>query len=495
MLEQIDLKKKIPKAEYKQLLPELEIRLGECQRAARAAGVPVVIVFEGWDAAGKGTLINALTQAIDPRGFKVHPVSAAGEAELLRPWMWRFWKALPAAGSFAIFDRSWYGRVLAERVDRLTHKRQWPAAYEDIRQFERQLADSGAVIVKLWLHISKREQARRFRRMETDPATAWKVGKAERRQRRLRDKWLKAVEQMLEETHTEQAPWTIVEATQGRYSRVKVFQTVLEAVRAGLERRAAAPKVQAQPMPEPPSDPVAKRTVLDQVDLSLSLDRQEYEKQLDKLQRRLFDLEHELYRARIPAVIVYEGWDAAGKGGAIKRLTSGLDPRGYEVVPVGPPTADEKARPFLWRFWRDLPKAGHIAIFDRSWYGRVMVERVEGFCTEPEWRRAYDEINQFERQLADFGMAIVKFWLHIDPDEQLRRFHERQQTPYKQWKITENDWRNREKWKQYEAAVVEMLDRTTTPHAPWTILEANSKLHARIKSLRTVAAALDKALG
>ena len=494
MLEQIDLNQRMPKAQYQQVFPELEIRLGECQRAARGAGVPVVIVLEGWDAAGKGTLINSLTQALDPRGFKVHPICAACEAERRRPWMWRFWKALPAAGSFAIFDRSWYGRVLVERVERLVPKRQWRAAYEDIRQFERQLADSGAVIVKFWLHISKQEQARRFRRIEKDPATAWKVGKAERRQHRLHDRWLKAAEQMLRETHADHAPWTIVEATQGRYSRVKVFQAVLDAVRAGIERRATAPPGAAPPLPEPPTDPTARPPALDQVDLGLSLDREEYERQLDQLQDRLFDLEHKLYRARVPAVIVYEGWDAAGKGGAIKRLTRGLDPRGYEVVPVGPPTPDEKARPFLWRFWRDLPKAGHLTIFDRSWYGRVLVERVEGFASEPEWRRAYDEINQFERQLADFGTVIVKFWLHIDPDEQLRRFHDRQQTPHKQWKITDDDWRNREKWTQYEAAVAEMLQRTTTAYAPWTILEANCKLHARIKSLRTVAAALEQAL-
>jgi polyphosphate kinase 2 (PPK2 family) len=228
--------------------------------------------------------------------------------------------------------------------------------------------------------------------------------------------------------------------------------------------------------------------------LSLSLQRAEYEQQLEKLQARLRQLEHELYLARRPAVIVYCGWDAAGKGGNIRRLTGSLDPRGYQVVPIAAPTAEEKAHHYLWRFWKQLPKAGHITIFDRSWYGRVIVERVEGFCTEEEWKRAYREINEFERQLTEYGTAMVKFWLHIDADEQLRRFRMREQTSYKNWKITDEDWRNREKWNRYKVAVTDMLRRTSTTYAPWTILEANDKLHARIKALKTVAAALEAGL-
>ncbi len=494
MLELVDLDKKIPKETYKQVFPEMEIRLGECQRAARTAGVPVVILFEGWDAAGKGTLINRLTQALDPRGFKVHPISAPDETEQHHPWMWRFWTALPAAGSFAIFDRSWYGRVLFERMEGLTPQREWKRAYEDIDQFERQLADDGTVIVKFWLHIDKKEQQQRFERLEGDPATAWKVGKDEWKRHRKYPQWLEAVEEMLQRTSTAEAPWTVVEATQGRFARVKVFETVIRAVEAELHRRVSQPAAEPEPMPEPADSPVRQQTILDRADLSLSLKRQEYQQQLDQLQERLFQLEHELYVARVPAVIVYQGWDAAGKGGNIKRLTRGLDPRGYQVVPVGVPTAEEKAHHYLWRFWKNVPKAGHITIFDRSWYGRVLVERVEGLCTEAEWERAYREINEFERQLADFGTVIVKFWLQINPDEQLRRFKARRQTPHKQWKISQEDWRNREKWKQYELAVVEMLQRTSTTYAPWTILEANCKLYARIKALRTVAEALHHAL-
>ena len=494
MLELIDLSKKISKADYRQVFPDLGDRLGACQRAARAQGVPVVIVFEGWDAAGKGNIINRLTQVLDPRGFKVHSIIAPDLAEQLHPWMWRFWKALPAAGSFGIFDRSWYGRVLVERIEGFASKRQWQEAYREIEEFERQLAQAGTVLVKFWLHIDEQEQKSRFKKLEKDPATAWKVGKEERKHHKQHDRWLEAIEEMLERTSAAHSPWTIVEATQGRFVRVKVFETIIQAVEQELDRRASAPKLAPEPMPEPPDSPTNEQTVLDQLDLSLSLEREEYEEELDKLQKRLFQLEHEMYTARVPAAIVFEGSDAGGKGGTIKRLTRGLDPRGYEVVPVGPPNDEEKARHYLWRFWKDVPKAGHITILDRSWYGRVLVERVEGFCTEEQWKRAFREINEFEHQLVDFGTVVVKFWFHIDRDEQLRRFKARQENPYKQWKITDEDWRNREKWKQYKTAVVDMLHRTSTTYAPWTILEANCKLHARIKALRTVAEALESAL-
>ncbi len=494
MLELVDLTKRLPKDTYKETFPELEARLGACQRAALEAGVPVIVVFEGLDAAGKGSLINRVSQALDPRGFTVHPISAPNDVERYYPWMWRFRSVVPADGKVAIFDRSWYGRVLVERIEDKISRRQGEQAYEDILQFERQLVDAGRVIVKFWLHIDEDEQKKRFKKISKDPVLAWKVGKQEWRHHKKYDKWIEAVEEMLQRTSAAHSPWTVVEATDARFARVKVFETVIEAIEQELQRRKAAPKVKPQPMAKPEVSPTREHTILDRVDTSLSLEREEYGKQLKKLQKRIFQLEHEIYVARIPAVIVYEGWDAAGKGGNIRRLTRGLDPRGYEVVPIAAPTALEKSHHYLWRFWNKVPKAGHITIFDRSWYGRVMVERIEGFCQEEEWRRAYREINEFERQLADYGTAVIKFWLHIDQEEQLRRFEARQDTPEKQWKITDEDWRNREKYEQYRVSVVEMLQRTSTTYAPWTILEANCKLYARIKALRTVAESLEDAL-
>jgi polyphosphate kinase 2 (PPK2 family) len=515
MLELIDLDQAISKEDYDREYPARELEMGELQRLARAAGVPVIVVFEGWEASGKGTVINRLCLALDPRGFKVHTILAPDKTENYHPWMWRFWNKLPAAGQWAIFDRSWYRRVLEERLEGRIDELAAVRALHDIRQFEEQLVRSGTVIVKFWLHISKGEQKKRFKKLLAHRATAWKVSCEERRQHRQYEDWVPAIEEMIAETDTANAPWTIIEATHRRYARLAVFRTLAKALREAPGMRTADAKAavkadgeaSATPdsggMPAPPPEDettsaapeTSAKTILDRVDLSLSLDRPTYEKEREKLDKRLVNLEHELYLARIPAVICYEGWDAGGKGGNIRRLTQGLDPRGYEVVPVAAPTAEEKAHHYLWRFWRNVPKAGHITIFDRTWYGRVLVERVEGFCTEDDWKRAYDEINEFERQVTDYGAVIVKFWLQIDDEEQLRRFQERQKTPYKQWKITGEDWRNREKRPLYEPAVTEMLRRTSTPHAPWTILEANCKYYARIKALRTVADALEKALG
>ncbi len=494
MLEHIDLSKKISKEAYKEVFPEMEIRMGALQRAARAAGVPVILVFEGWDTAGKGRQINRLTRTLDPRGYRVHAISAPNEVERFFPWLWRFWQNIPPAGRFAIFDRSWYGRVLVERMEGLIDEAQWQEAYDEIVQFEHQLADSGAVIVKFWLHVSQKEQKSRLKALKKDPARSWKADEEEWRQNKNYDKWLLAVEQMLERTGTACAPWTVVESTQNRLGRVRVFETILDRVQQELDRRAQLPETKPEPMPEPPDSPMTQQTILDLIDLSPSLERDRYQEQLDELQERLRELEYRLYLARIPAVIVYEGQDAAGKGGSIRRLTNGLDPRGYSVVPIAAPNDEERARHYLWRFWRAVPKAGHISIFDRSWYGRVLVERVEGFCTEEEWSRAFREINEFEHQLADFGTVIVKFWLQIDREEQMQRFEARKENPYKQWKITDEDWRNREKWLQYKMAVVDMLQKTSTTYAPWTLLEANCKRYARIKALRTVADAIELAL-
>ena len=247
-------------------------------------------------------------------------------------------------------------------------------------------------------------------------------------------------------------------------------------------------------MPVPKRSPTREHGILDRLDLGLSLEGGDYEKQLDRWQRRIFDLEHRLYVVQIPAVVVYEGQDAGGKGGNIRRLTRALDPRGYEVVPVAAPTVEEKVHHYLWRFWENIPRTGHITIFDRSWYGRVLVERVEGFCSGDEWRRAFREINEFEKQLADSGAVIVKFWLQIGRDEQLKRFKEREKIDFKRFKITAEDWRNREKWDAYHAAVCDMVDRTSTGEAPWTLVEANDKNYARVKILRTVCERLEAAL-
>ncbi|MBI5094044.1 MAG: polyphosphate:AMP phosphotransferase [Candidatus Hydrogenedentes bacterium] len=491
MLETIDVNAELSKKDYQKLVESIDVRLGECQRAIREAGIPVIIVFEGWEAAGKGTAIGRLLQHLDPRGYKVHLIKPANEEELLRPPMWRFWNCLPSDGAMGIFEGSWYRHVLQDRVKKLLGKREWESAYERARTFERQLTDDGAVILKFWLHITQQEQAKRFKKLEKDPALAWKVKKEDWRQHKAYAKYLRAVEDMLRETSTANAPWTVVPTHCDRYASAQIAQTLLAAMSAALD---AHGKAKAAPPPQPVAQAKRMDSVLDRVDLSRTVPRAEYERLMPKLQLELRRLEHLIYIKRIPVVIMYEGWDAAGKGGNIKRLTHELDRRGVEVISIAAPEGEEKRHHYLWRFWRHVPKAGHITIFDRSWYGRVLVERVEGFAAPAEWQRAYREINEFEAELTSFGAVLVKFWVHLSGEEQLKRFELRQEIPYKQWKLTEEDWRNREKWQDYYLAVSDMIEKTSTLHAPWTIIEGNDKRHARLKAIRTVNAAVANAL-
>lgn len=489
MLEKIDLKKKCQGKEYKAKLEEESAKLSVLQRQCKEAGIPVIIVFEGFGAAGKGTQINRLIQAMDPRGFSVYTSNKESEDERLHPFLWRYWTKIPAKGRFAIFDRSWYRRVLVDRFDKITKKEELPSAFHDILSFERQLTDDGTVIIKFFLYISKEEQKKRFKLLEDSRETAWKVTEADWKRNKEYSEYLKINEEMLEKTDTDYAPWVIVEAMDKNYAALKIISSVTARLEKELEKKAALTKSEKKAAKAVDK---YKSGVLSGVDLSKALSNKEYKQKLDSLQKKMEILHSELYRLRIPVVICFEGWDAGGKGGAIKRLTSHMDPRGYQVNPTASPNDTEKAHHYLWRFWNNMPKAGHIAIFDRTWYGRVMVERIEGFCSEAEWKRAYQEINEMEEHLANSGCIVLKFWLHIDKDEQEKRFKERMENPAKQWKITDEDWRNREKWDEYEKAVDEMLVRTSTTYAPWEIVEANSKYYARVKVLKTVVEAMEK---
>lgn len=491
MLEMVDLSKKLEKEEYKKLMPELERRLTELQQKTRELGIATALVFEGLEAAGKGTIINRLMLPLDPRGFKVHPIQPPTIEEAMFPFLLRFWKKLPEKGRLGIFDKSWYERVLSKRVTGKVSKKECQRAFNEILAFERQQVDNGVVMLKFWFHIAKKEQGKRFKDIRKDPSLSWKIGKDEIKQHKAYGDYIEAAEEMLERTNTSEAPWIVIEAHDRRYATTKVFEALATAWEDAIKKyQVVAKKTAAKASKKTPRN----ITVLSALDLSQTLEKETYNKELESYQKRIRDLEHKIYIDRIPTVIVYEGMDAAGKGGNIKRLTENLDPRGYEVIPIAAPTKEELARHYLWRFAKEMPKAGHITIFDRSWYGRVLVERVEGFCSEQEWRRAYREINEFEAHLADFGAVVVKFWLHIDLDEQLKRFKERETTPWKAWKITEEDWRNRDKWPQYELAINDMLANCSTSYAPWTIIEANDKYFARIKAIKTVVKALEKAL-
>ena len=491
MLEKIDLSKKVDKKTYRRVMDEAEEKLGLLQRECKDAGIPVILVFEGMGAAGKGVQINRLIQALDPRGFDVYACDRPTEDEQMRPFLWRYWTKTPAKGRIAVFDRSWYRSVQVDRFDGLTREDKLGDAYQDILSFEKQLCDDGTVIMKFFLYIDKDEQKKRFKKLEGSKETSWRVTEEDWNRNKDFDRYLKMNEEMLEKTDTDYAPWVIIEAVDKDYAALKIVSTVMDRLEYELEHRRPEDEKTAQRQ-ESKTRERFKNGVLSGIDLSKSLTEEEYKTRLKKLQKRLAELHSELYRLRIPVVIGFEGWDAGGKGGAIKRLTSNLDPRGYRVNPTAAPNDIEKVHHYLWRFWNSVPKAGHIAIFDRTWYGRVMVERIEGFCSEAEWRRAYQEINEMESHMANAGAVVLKFWLHIDKDEQERRFRERQANPAKQWKITDEDWRNREKWDQYEEAVNEMLIRTSTTYAPWIVVEGNDKRYARAKVLQTVVDALEK---
>ncbi len=488
MLEKVDLSQKTTKEQYKKVITGLELRVGELQREAKELRIPVMIVFEGWDGAGKGTLINKLILPLDPRGFKVYLThTAQSEEEILRPFLWRYWNKTPEKGRIAVYDRSWYRRVLEDKVNKAIQKKQLNQAYTEINHFERQLTDDGNVIIKFLLHIKKKKQKKRLQEMMKDKAMSWRlVTEKEWKHYKQYDKYFEAYEQMLENTDTDYAPWTVVEAHDRRFATIKIFETVITVLENKIEEVKLAQKNKDGKKIIQVKLSAMGSSVLDKVDLSKSLTREEYQKKVVPLQEEMREIEFKMYKKRVPLVIMYEGWDGAGKGGNIKRLVQLMDPRGYEVHPVAAPNDIERAHHYLWRFWRDIPKAGHIGIFDRSWYGRVLVERVEGFCKEHEWKRSYKEINEFEEQIVNFGAVLVKFWIHIDQKEQLRRFQERQKLTHKQWKITEEDWRNRKKWDKYKVAVDEMLFRTSTTYAPWTIVEANSKYYARVKVLKTI---------
>ncbi|MCP1101515.1 polyphosphate:AMP phosphotransferase [Aequitasia blattaphilus] len=477
--------------DYRSQMEILIPKLSMLQRELKDLEVPVMIAFEGYGASGKGVQISELIQALDPRGFEVFPVKTETREEKLRPFLWRFWSKLPEKGRISIFDSSWYRKVLIDRFNKKVKKAEVARSFESIREFEKQLTDDGMILIKIFLSITKEEQSKRFKKLLKNKDTAWRVSAGDLERNHKFKKYKKMNEEMLEETDTYCAPWIRIDGNDRKNATLNIYKNVITILEQEVEVRKIGKSITEYPGNN--REYIGEK-ILAKSDLSLTLDRDTYKKKLKELQNKIERLHNELYYRRIPLVIGFEGWDAGGKGGAIKRLTKKMDPRGYVVHPTAAPNAVERQYHYLWRFWNDVPKAGHITIFDRTWYGRVMVERIEGFAKPSEWQRAYKEMNDMERDWADFGCIVLKFWLNIDKDEQERRFKERQNNPDKSWKITDEDWRNREKWDQYEEAVDEMLLRTSTTYAPWIVVEGNCKYYARIKVLETVVEAIEKRL-
>ncbi len=492
MFESAELGHTIDKETWRREVPLLREALLDAQYdLLQKAEFPVVILISGVDGAGKGETVNVLNEWMDPRHIQTHAVGDPTDEEREQPGMWRYWRLLPPKGKIGIFFRSWYSGPIGAALHGEAKNSELDQQMERITRFEKMLADEGALILKFWLHLSKAGQRKRLKSLEKDSATRWRVTERDWRNFKIYDRFRGVAEHALRQTSTAEAPWTIIEGTDPRYRYLAVGRAVLQAVRARLDAAAPCKATATVPPVIPHLDAIS---VLNRLDLSQKIPKKTYEKELEKYQGELNLLTRHKNFARMSVAVVFEGFDAAGKGSAIRRITGALDARFYRVIPTAAPTEDERAQPYLWRFWRQIPRRGHLAVFDRSWYGRVLVERVEGFCSRADWMRAYGEINDFEEQLVRNRTLILKFWLHISKEEQLRRFKEREQVSFKRYKITPEDWRNREKWDEYESAVCDMIDRTGTEIAPWTLVESDDKLFARIKVLKTLCERIGAAL-
>ncbi|MGQ0736883.1 MAG: polyphosphate:AMP phosphotransferase [Acidobacteriota bacterium] len=512
MFEAAELGRKTPKAEYKPQAIALRSALLAAQRKLTSAKFPVIIVFGGVDGAGKGETVNLLNEWLDPRWTRTRAYGEASDEERERPEYWRFWRDLPPEGRIGFFLNSWYSRPILDHVNERDDEAAFAARLERIVQFERTLTDDGALILKFWMHLGKAAQKQRLKKLEKDPLTRWRVTKLQWKHWRMYGRFTDAAELALRRTSTAEAPWTIIEGLDENYRTLTVATTIRDAIEKGLAQRRgereAAPSAPGRAGRKSSAEAAgtgkkaatrrhgAERptTILSRLDMTQKVAKNAFDTALEKQQGRLNLLQRRAESKGVSTIVVFEGWDAAGKGGVIRRITAALDARSYQVIPIAAPTDEERAQHYLWRFWRHLPRAGRVTMFDRSWYGRVLVERVEGFAAEPEWMRAYSEINEFEDELIDHGIVLVKCWMHVTSDEQLRRFKERETIEHKQWKLTDEDWRNREKWDAYELAVNDMIERTSTRASPWTLVEGNDKNFARLKVLKTLGDRLKAAL-
>ena len=491
MFETLEVGKRITADDYDSLQKKLRDRLLEAQLELAGRDYPVIIVVAGLDGAGKGSLVQQLNEWMDPRWIETNTFWEHSDEEESRPYFWRFWRSLPARGQIGIFLGSWYTRPAQAAVNDEMAPEEFALYCKQIESFERLLTDDGAVIIKLWLHISQESQRARLQDDSPHRKSSPRSSDHPYEMRGVYQRTLDVSEQLILATDSSHSPWQLLEAENRYYRDITAGELILDAMLYRASRDPAGVRAHI-----PATEIITGRqpTVLDSVDLSLSLDKEDYEGRLEHYQAQLRDLGWQAYQQKRSVVAVFEGWDAAGKGSAIRRVTRAIDPRLFRLVQFAAPTDEERAHHYLWRFWRQLQRDGRCTFYDRSWYGRVLVERVEEFAAPAEWQRAYSEINRFEHQLVEHGVIVLKFWIHISKDEQEKRFNSRKKEPHKQHKLTEDDWRNREKWHDYELAVDQMVSHTSTRHAPWTLVAGNHKPYARIQILETFCRTISEAL-
>jgi polyphosphate:AMP phosphotransferase len=490
MFEAAELGQKLSKKEFDEAEPILHTKLLEAQRQLRKTNTPVIVIVSGVEGAGKGEVVNRLNEWLDARGITTVAFWDESDEESERPRYWRFWRQLPPRGTIGIFFGSWYTKPVIDHVFGAIDQPEYERQLRRIAEFEELLTIDGALIIKFWFHLSKKDQKKQLKK-EAKLLKKDIKGSLMKKFAKRYQEFAESSEHAIRMTDQGIAPWHLVEAVDKRYRDITVGRILLNAIEKRLERKNQTVKTVDVVMDKPEA---GSKTILDHVDLTKTVSKEEYQEKLEKYQRKLYQLAWRAREQKRSTIIMFEGWDAAGKGGAIRRITAAMDARLYKVISIASPTDEEKAQHYLWRFWRHVPRAGYVTIYDRSWYGRVLVERVEKFAKEDEWKRAYHEINDFEEQLSEHGIIIAKYWVHLGADEQLRRFKEREKTAWKKHKITEEDWRNREKWNDYNAAVNDMVTRTSTEYAPWTLVPGNDKLYARVDILKTLCKRMEQAL-
>lgn len=486
-------KQRIPKRTYQARASRLREQLMQLQVELKRVPFKVLLILAGPEGAGRGNLLNTLAEWLDPRGVETFSYHAPTDAELAHPHQWRFWRSLPGIGRIGLYAGSWYTETLREEARSKRALSHIVSEAERIRDFEKLLSDGGTLIIKVWLQISQEAQGRRLRTLRADPATAWRVSDEDWHHHRIYERLARTARLIRQKTDRAGARWTIIDSEDERARDLAVGQLLLTQFRQQQKRMVRLGRAM------PPARTNSLRPAGLRRLQALPLDQDLTEKDYDSLREKWLGRLNRAVRATLESgrsiVFAFEGWDAAGKGGVIRRLTSAIDPRDYRVIPVAKPTAEEKHAHYLWRFWRDIPRNGRMAVFDRSWYGRVLVERVEGFCREDEWRRAFEEINGFEQALSAHGTVVLKYWLHVSHAEQLRRFREREVTPHKRHKMNAEDWRNRRKRGAYEIAVGDMLALTDKAGAPWHLVPADNKRYARLEVLRSASRQLEAVLG
>jgi len=472
----------LSKDELKKYTKYYQKKLTGIQQQLKDSGIPVVILIEGMPLSNKNYLLNELISEIDPRFSRVFVRGKTAG----RPFLECYYNALPENGKITFYETGWPTQIVNDLLLHEIGNKEYHAKMDSIKVFERQLKNNGYLLIKLFTMVSKDQQKKHHDNLTEDEGRSWVDTKHLKKKLQSYDKYVEAFDKFMMDNDPKS--WHILNGADTQVMKHDAFKIIYESIAKAIKTG----KYVGKPYRE--EFPLLAMPKLNEIDLNQETTPAEYKKELKELQERLYQLQGIAAKKKITTIIGFEGWDAAGKGSAIRRLAYPLDPRLFTVYPIASPEPHEKNNHFLWRFWQRMPANGRISIFDRTWYGRVMVERLEGYCEENDWKRAYNEINEFEKELTDWGAVVIKFWLQVDKDTQLARFTERQNTPEKRWKITDEDWRNREKWDSYEKAINEMIEKTSTTNAPWTIVEANCKLYARLKVLRTVCERLEQAI-